>query len=80
MFALFLVAILALTAVAALGVLADSGLRWWSAFGQLRREMTRTAIMGPLPELRPVTSLGECSGFGRGGARQSVKISINRAA
>ncbi|WP_341713573.1 hypothetical protein [Erythrobacter sp.] len=80
MFALFLVALLALTAVAALGVLADSGLRWWSAFGQLQRELARTAVVAPLPELRPIASLGECSGFGRGGLRQPVKALISRAA
>ncbi|QKG71197.1 hypothetical protein [Erythrobacter mangrovi] len=80
MFALFLVALFALTAVAALGVLADSGLRWWSAFGQLRREVIRTAIVAPLPDLRPTISAGGCSGFGRGGTRQPVKASISRVA
>ena len=49
MFAWFLVALVALTVVAALGVLADSGLRWWSAFGQLWREMKQTSVIAGLP-------------------------------
>lgn len=35
MFALFLTAVSALAAIAAVALLVDGGLRWWSAFGQL---------------------------------------------
>ena len=79
MFALFLTALVALTVVATLGVLADSGLRWWSAFGQLRREVARTAIVAPLPVLRSSVTSGNCSGFGRATARPA-QAPISRAA
>lgn len=39
MFALVLMASLILLAIASLTVLADSGLRWWSAFGALSRQL-----------------------------------------
>ena len=39
MFALFLTAVFALAATAALVVVADGGLRWLSAFGQLRQRL-----------------------------------------
>ena len=39
MFALALIAALSVLALASAVVLADSGLRWWSAFGQLRGEL-----------------------------------------
>ena len=39
MLAFALVAALSLLAVASIAVLADSGLRWWSAFGPLRAEL-----------------------------------------
>ncbi|QPC99690.1 hypothetical protein [Qipengyuania soli] len=80
MFALFLTAAVALTFVAATAVLADSGLRWWSAFGQLRREVARTAIVAPLPVLRSPTTSGGCSGFDRSPARPVAKVSLSRAA
>lgn len=80
MFALFLTAVVALTFVAATAVLADGGLRWWSAFGQLRREVARTAIVAPLPVLRsPITS-GAYSGFDRSPVRVATKASVSRAA
>ncbi|MEZ5679922.1 MAG: hypothetical protein R3E14_01350 [Erythrobacter sp.] len=80
MFALFLIALVALTAVAAMAVLADSGLRWWSAFGQLRREVSRTAIVAPLPVLRSSVVSGGCAGFGRSPSRPAPKAVISRAA
>ncbi|OBX18235.1 hypothetical protein A9995_12080 [Erythrobacter sp. QSSC1-22B] len=39
MFALVLTALLVLLALASVAVLADSGLRWWSAFGALKRQL-----------------------------------------
>ncbi|MBO9510974.1 hypothetical protein [Erythrobacter sp. A6_0] len=39
MFALALVAAFVVLAFASAAVLADSGLRWWSAFGRLRSEL-----------------------------------------
>lgn len=39
MFALVLMALLVLLALASMAVLADSGLRWWSALGSLRRQL-----------------------------------------
>lgn len=80
MFALFLTALVALTVVATMAVLADSGLRWWSAFGQLRREAARTAIVAPLPVLRSSVTAGGCSGFDRLPVRVPTKVSISRAA
>ena len=41
MFALALIVALAALALASAAVLADSGLRWWSAFGALRAEIAR---------------------------------------
>lgn len=80
MFALFLTAVVALTFVAATAVLADSGLRWWSAFGQLRREVARTAIVAPLPTLRTPITAGGCSRFDRTVVRPVAKVSLSRAA
>ena len=71
MFALFLVALDALTAAAALGVLADSGLRWWSAFGQLRREMKRTSVIAELPAFRAGIAQGGLA-FARSPSRPDV--------
>ena len=67
MFAWFLVALVALTAVVAVGVLADSGLRLWSAFGQLRRETKRTSVIAELPAFR--------AGIAQGGAALSRSLS-----
>ncbi|MBX7495697.1 hypothetical protein K3172_07485 [Qipengyuania sp. 6B39] len=80
MFALFLIALLALTAVAALGVLADSGLRWWSAFGQLRREMRMTSATVALPSLRPAIAKGGHTAFGRCSVSAATGIQLKRAA
>ncbi len=79
MFALFLTALLVVTAVAVAGVLADSGLRWWSAFGALRRELKGETVQ-LLPALRPATSLGTHSAFGRCGAISTVDVKVSRAA
>ncbi|MBY6128313.1 hypothetical protein KUW15_06270 [Qipengyuania aquimaris] len=80
MFALFLIAVFALATVAAIGVLADSGLRWWSAFGMLRQRMNRGYASAPVGQ-RPVI-LQECSlGFARAPrARQVIRRSTQRAA
>ena len=55
MFALVLIALLVLLAIASLAVLADSGLRWWSAFGALKRQLAdsdRTSQQTPASVLR----------------------------
>ncbi|MCH2487385.1 MAG: hypothetical protein MK010_06555 [Erythrobacter sp.] len=44
MFALALIAAFAVLALASAAVLADSGLRWWSAFGRLRKELAGSAM------------------------------------
>lgn len=61
MFALFLTAVFAIAAIAALAVLADSGLRWWSAFGMLRMRMKQgyaSAPAGQRPHSLAEGSLG----------------------
>ena len=45
MFALFLTAVSALAAIAAVALLVDGGLRWWSAFGRLRGELKGSRIV-----------------------------------
>jgi hypothetical protein len=79
MFALFLTALLVVTAVAVAGVLADSGLRWWSAFGALRRELKGETVQ-LLPNLRPAASMGMHSAFFRCGAIGTVSVKVSRAA
>lgn len=79
MFALFLIALLATIALATAGVLADSGLRWWSAFGALRREM-KAGTTPLLPNLRPASTMGSYSAFDRCGAIGTVTSRISRAA
>ena len=65
MFALVLMALLILLAIASLAVLADSGLRWWSAFGALKRQLANrdpslvSELSSPLRrniETRPIGS------------------------
>ena len=80
MFALFLIALLALAACVAIGALADSGLRWWSAFGDLRREMRRTAVIADLPQLRPMLSTIPQASVARTPRRSSITRSAPRAA
>ena len=80
MFAWFIVALVALTAIAALGVLADSGLRWWSAIGQLRREVKRTSVIAELPAFRAGIAQGGVA-FGRSPSRLDVVVRpVTRAA
>ena len=64
MFATVLIAAFALASLATVLVLADSGLRWWSAFGTLRQRMKQgyaSAGVGP----RPAIITGSANGFGR---------------
>lgn len=78
MFALFLIALLTVIGLASVATLADSGLRWWSAFGQLRRELKD----GPatLPALRPAyRSHNPLPAARSGGLRASV-TGVSRAA
>lgn len=64
MFAIVLIAAFAFAAMATVLVLADSGLRWWSAFGILRQRMKAgyaTAGAGQ----RPSVVSGNGNGFSR---------------
>lgn len=47
MFAVVLIAFLVLLAIASLAVLADSGFRWWSAFGALKRQLANNDHSSP---------------------------------
>ena len=61
MFALSLFAAFALATVVTIAVLADSGLRWWSAFGMLRQRMKQgyaTSPIGQRPRSLAEVSLG----------------------
>lgn len=54
MFATVLIAAFALASLATVFVLADCGVRWWSAFGLLRQRMKdgyTTAAVGPRPSV-----------------------------
>ncbi|TMM49039.1 hypothetical protein [Qipengyuania marisflavi] len=55
MTALLITALLTVTGMAALSVLADNGLRWWSAFGQLRAELAAGQPRGGERKMRPAT-------------------------
>jgi hypothetical protein len=79
MFALFLFALLVAIAVATVCVLADSGLRWWSAFGILRRELNNGAAPA-LPLLRRTVTAGGCAAFDRSGTDRALRAKINCAA
>ena len=61
MFAAVLITAFAFASLATVLVLADSGLRWWSAFGLLRRRMKQgyeTSPVGPRPSALLEGSLG----------------------
>ena len=76
MFALFLTAVFALAALAAVAVLADGGLRWWSAFGQLRHRLSLpTEAQVCESGMRPVIAHGGFTRPGRLGplTRQTVR-------
>ena len=76
MAALLTAALIALTGFAAMGVLADSGLRWWSAFGRRRR--APEAIRGTVVPARIVV---RNSNFGRSSARRPMaRSTVSRAA
>lgn len=47
MFAFLMFALLVLLAIASMAVLADSGLRWWSAFGALKRQLAHCDRRSP---------------------------------
>ena len=79
MFALFLTALLTATAVVAAGVLADGGLRWWSAFGALRREL-KGETTPLLPSLRPAVAKGGYTAFGRCAVTRTGNGDVSRAA
>lgn len=79
MLALFLIALVTVTAIAAGSVLADSGLRWWSAFGRLRRELVSGTAARSVPELRHATGIGFDS-YRHCEARSHRLVRIKRAA
>ena len=64
MFATVLFAAFALASVATVLVLADSGLRWWSAFGLLRQRMKQGYASAGVGQ-RPAIVTGSANGFGR---------------
>ena len=79
MFALFLTAVSAFAAMAAVAVLADGGLRWLSAFGQLRQRLKLpTEAQAYEIGMRPAIMHG---GFTRPGqGRCAIRQSVRRAA
>ena len=78
MFALFLTAVFAAAAIAAVAVLAVSGLRWWSAFGQLRHRLKLpTEIEKCESGMRPTITHG---GFTRPGRTRPVTRQTVRCA
>ena len=78
MFALFLTAVFAAAAIAAVAVLADSGVRWWSAFGQLRHRLKLpTEIEKCESGMRPTITHG---GFTRPGRTRPVTRQTVRCA
>ena len=64
MFAIVLIAALALASMATVLVLADSGLRWCSAFGLLRQRM-KTGYATAGSGLRPAPAGSSVAAFGR---------------
>ena len=65
MFAFVVLAAFILASLATVVVLADSGLRWWSAFGMLRRRrMQQNQAPGGMGQ-RPAVITGNANGFGR---------------
>ena len=52
MVALLITALLTLIAVASIAVIADSGLRWWSALGQLQRQLRNSVEYTDMPRVR----------------------------
>ena len=77
MFALALVAAFVVLAFASAAVLADSGLRWWSAFGRLRSELA-----GSLEVRDHSTGMRahKASRVRAANCRQPVAVSVKRAA
>ncbi len=78
MFALFLFAVFAAASFAGVAVLADSGLRWWSAFGQLRHRLAGDYLPRPDFGLRPRSAELGCASFARG--RAVTRPVVRRAA
>ena len=78
MFALVLLTLFASMTAATAAVLADSALRWWSAFSTLRRELPGQAD-GALPALRP-TSGAARPALLRPAALRTANRGISRAA
>ena len=78
MFVLFLIALFTAIGLASIATLADNGLRWWSAFGQLRRELRGGTTT--LPMLRPAyRSYSPAPAVRSGGLRASTNV-VSRAA
>lgn len=79
MVVMLLTALASLAAVMVAGVLVDNGLRWWSAFGTLRRELKAEATP-LLPSLRPALTTGGCAGFDRAATARPAGAQVSRAA
>ena len=82
MFALALIAALSVLALASAVVLADSGLRWWSAFGQLRGELKGSRNGGELARTVTRAKLRPCFVTGRSAtitSRKPAGVSAKRA-
>ena len=83
MFALALIAALSVLALASAVVLADSGLRWWSAFGQLRGELKGSrnvegrAVAVTRARLRPSVVTNR---YAAAPNRKSAGVSVTRVA
>ncbi len=77
MFALALVAAFVVLAFASAAVLADSGLRWWSAFGRLRSELAGSKE-GRIHSTGIRTR--KASRVRAANCRQPVAVSVKRAA
>ncbi|MGI8943414.1 MAG: hypothetical protein ACR2FJ_04125 [Qipengyuania sp.] len=76
MLALFIIASLATIGALTLFVLADSGLRWWSAFGALRRALNAPFAPADIPSnigRRPGTSHGSVSAYYRVAIRSAPR-------
>ena len=79
MFALVLFAAFTLATLATVFVLADSGLRWWSAFGMLRQRMQRGYATSGTGQ-RPAIITGSANGFGRADRAYPVARKVTKRA
>lgn len=79
MIATLLIAIALVATVSVAAVLSDCGLRWWSAFVSLRRQL-KMAKSAAIPALRPPLTVGGTAGFDRSNANRAAIAAFSRAA